>query len=68
MSRAGRVAFALIALIGSVSLVQAQEPPNLVGTWKGQALAVGTGANADLCYDHIYPRSKVVACCSLTRQ
>jgi len=28
----------------------------------------GTGANADLCYDHIYLKSKVVACYSLTRQ
>jgi len=142
MRRAGRLAFTVVALVGNASLVQAQKPPNPVGTWKGQALAVGTGANPyrvqesngpnfskdmleftfnvteqhdgrfagsiqagkgtealigalrppyytegvivdddgryafklrdagtiDLCYDHIYPKSKVVACYSLTKQ
>lgn len=135
-----RLLFAAMLLAGSTAA--AQEPPNLVGTWKGTATAVSLGANPyrvqesdaayfssdpieftfditdqqdarfsgtlgagpgtetmigslrppdftagvfldddghyaftmrdattiDLCYDHIYPKTKVVACYTLTKQ
>jgi hypothetical protein len=135
-------AFATVLFFCATGLAQAQEPPNLVGVWKGSSLAVGIGSTPyrvpdgpgptfyeqaqeytynfteqkgarfigtltagkgtetvlgsfqppyftggifidddghytftmrdattmDLCYDHLYPKSKVVACFTLKKQ
>lgn len=135
-------AISTVLFLCASGLAYAQEPPNLVGVWKGAAVAVGTGSTPyrvaeapgpvffnqsmeftytiteqkdarfigtltsgkgsetvlgsfqppafsggifldddgrysftmrdastmDLCYDHLYPKSKVVACFTLRKQ
>ena len=38
-------AISTVLFFCATGLAQAQEPPNLVGVWKGPALAVGIGSN-----------------------